>query len=118
MVGVGGPTNAPARPLLSIASHGPLAQVVPGAANSCQLAGGSENKGLALLDVGVNLLQGGNRECSGLASTGLGLGNDIVTWWERRQHADKVAGETRNAALPLMTGMMARCWIAEGRSKP
>lgn len=44
-----------------------------------KLAGGGEDQGLALLDVGIDLLQGGNRESSRLASTGLGLSDDIVT---------------------------------------
>ncbi|EPE06346.1 hypothetical protein F503_02474 [Ophiostoma piceae UAMH 11346] len=43
-----------------------------------QLAGGGEDQGLALLDVGVDLLQHGDGEGGSLASTGLGLGNDIV----------------------------------------
>lgn len=44
-----------------------------------QLTGGGENERLALLDVGVDLLENGDGESSGLASTGLGLRNDIVT---------------------------------------
>jgi hypothetical protein len=43
-----------------------------------QLTGGSEDEGLALLDVGVDLLEDRDGEGSSLASTGLGLGNDIV----------------------------------------
>jgi len=45
-----------------------------------KLAGRGEDKGLAGLDVGVKLLEDGDGESSGLASTGLGLGNDIVAW--------------------------------------
>ena len=45
-----------------------------------KLTGGSEDEGLASLDVGVKLLENGDGEGSGLASTGLGLGNDIVAW--------------------------------------
>jgi hypothetical protein len=45
----------------------------------CQLAGGGENKGLALLDGRVQLLQDGDGEGSRLTSTRLGLSNDIVT---------------------------------------
>lgn len=43
-----------------------------------QLTGGGQDQSLALLDRGVNLLENGNRESSRLASTRLGLGNDIV----------------------------------------
>lgn len=43
-----------------------------------QLAGGGKNQGLALLDSRVDLLENGNGEGSSLASTGLGLGDDIV----------------------------------------
>lgn len=43
-----------------------------------QLTGGGENESLALLQVGVDLLQDRNREGGGLAGTGLSLGNDIV----------------------------------------
>lgn len=39
---------------------------------------GGENQSLATLEVGVDLLQGGNREGRGLASTRLGLSDDIV----------------------------------------
>lgn len=44
-----------------------------------QLAGGSKDQGLALLHTGVDLLENGNGESSRLASTGLGLGDHIVT---------------------------------------
>lgn len=44
-----------------------------------QLAGGGEDEGLALLDVGVDLLQDRDGEGGGLSGTGLSLGNDIVT---------------------------------------
>jgi hypothetical protein len=43
-----------------------------------KLTGGGENECLAGLDVGVDLLEGGDGEGSGLSSTGLGLCNDIV----------------------------------------
>lgn len=43
-----------------------------------KLTGGSQDQSLALLDSGVDLLENGNGESSRLASTGLGLGNDIV----------------------------------------
>lgn len=43
-----------------------------------KLTGGGEDQSLARLDVGVDLLQDGDREGGGLAGTRLGLGNDIV----------------------------------------
>lgn len=43
-----------------------------------KLTSGSEDQSLATLDGGVDLLQGGNREGRGLASTRLGLSDDIV----------------------------------------
>jgi hypothetical protein len=43
-----------------------------------QLTSGSKDEGLALLDGRVDLLKGGDGEGSRLASTRLGLGNDIV----------------------------------------
>lgn len=45
-----------------------------------QLAGGGENQSLAGLDVGVQLLQDGDGEGSGLAGTGLSLSDNIVAW--------------------------------------
>jgi hypothetical protein len=82
-----------------------------------ELTGGGEDKRLAGLDVGVDLLEGRDGEGSRLTGTGLGLRDDIVAWWVVlvfffffRNHVGH--------HLPLMTGMMARCWIADGRSKP
>lgn len=43
-----------------------------------KLTGGGEDEGLAGLDLGVDLLEGGDREGSGLTGTGLGLGDNIV----------------------------------------
>lgn len=81
-----------------------------------QLTSGGKDEGLALLDVGVDLLQNRDGEGGSLASTGLGLGNDIVTLGGV---SDGLAFDLRDVfALPLMTGMIARCWIADGRSKP
>jgi hypothetical protein len=45
-----------------------------------QLTGGGEDERLAGLDVGVDLLEGGDGEGSGLAGTGLRLRNDIVAF--------------------------------------
>jgi hypothetical protein len=43
-----------------------------------ELTGGSQDQGLAGLQLVVDLLEDGDREGGGLAGTGLGLGNDIV----------------------------------------
>jgi hypothetical protein len=43
-----------------------------------QLTGWSEDQCLALLDVGVELLEDGDRESGSLSGTRLSLGNDIV----------------------------------------
>jgi hypothetical protein len=43
-----------------------------------QFTGGSNDQSLAALDVGVELLESRDGESSGLSSTGLSLGNDIV----------------------------------------
>ena len=45
-----------------------------------KLTGRGKDQSLASLEVGVNLLKGGNREGCRLASTGLGLSDDIVAW--------------------------------------
>jgi hypothetical protein len=81
-----------------------------------QLTGGSKDEGLASLDVGVELLQSGDGESGSLSSTGLGLGDNIATC--DFQINDTVFRGRNGENIPLMTGMMARCWIAEGRSKP
>ena len=81
-----------------------------------KLASGGEDKSLAGLEGGVDLLENGDGEGSGLASTGLGLSNDIVTFGESQRELTTFFSSC--VFLPLMTGMIARCWIAEGRSKP
>jgi hypothetical protein len=43
-----------------------------------KLTGGGKDQSLALLDVGVDLLENRDGESGGLSSTGLSLGNDIV----------------------------------------
>jgi hypothetical protein len=45
-----------------------------------QLTGGGEDEGLALLDIGVELLEDGDRESGSLSGTRLGLSNDIVSF--------------------------------------
>lgn len=82
-----------------------------------KLTGGCEDQSLARLDVGVDLLQDGDREGGGLAGTRLGLGNDIVACVAIVSGCRLQTG-TVELCLPLMTGMIARCWIADGRSKP
>ncbi|KAK5624747.1 hypothetical protein RRF57_000463 [Xylaria bambusicola] len=81
-----------------------------------KFAGGGENQSLALLDVGVDLLENRDGESGGLASTRLGLRDNIVAWGLIRTH--RCGNCERHKNIPLMTGMIARCWIAEGRSKP
>jgi len=82
-----------------------------------QLASGGKNESLALLDVRVDLLQDRDGESSGLAGTRLGLGNNIVAYADVSGYWSP-SREVEIVCIPLMTGMMARCWIAEGRSKP
>lgn len=45
-----------------------------------KLAGGRKDEGLALLDLGVNILENRDGESGSLASARLGLGNNIATW--------------------------------------
>lgn len=45
-----------------------------------QLTGGSEDQGLASLQVGVDLLESRDGESGSLSGTGLGLSDNIVTW--------------------------------------
>jgi len=45
-----------------------------------QFTSWGKDQSLALLDVGVKLLQDGDRESGGLSGTRLGLRNDIVTF--------------------------------------
>jgi hypothetical protein len=44
-----------------------------------ELTGGGEDQGLAGLDAGVDLLEDRDGEGGGLAGTGLGLGDNVVT---------------------------------------
>jgi len=81
-----------------------------------KLTGGGEDERLAGLDVGVDLLEGGDGEGSRLSGTGLRLRNDIVAW--HTSVSVTIWCCCAEANLPLMTGMMARCWMADGRSKP
>jgi hypothetical protein len=81
-----------------------------------KLTGGSKDQGLAGLDAGVDLLEDRDGEGGGLAGTGLGLSDNIVACCllVSGRFAESFCG----VYIPLMTGMMARCWIADGRSKP
>ena len=45
-----------------------------------KLAGGGEDESLALLDLGVDVLENRDGEGSGLAGTGLGLSDNITTF--------------------------------------
>ena len=85
----------------------------------CQLASGGEDEGLAGLDAGIDLLQDRDGESGSLAGTGLSLSNDIVTCLcGERQYDGQKNTKMPVLCLPLITGMIARCWIADGRSKP
>lgn len=81
-----------------------------------QLTGGSDNQSLAGLELLVDLLESGDGESGSLSGTRLGLGNDIVAWDALVSiiNYGRPCGEN----IPAMMGLMARCWIAEGRSKP
>jgi len=81
-----------------------------------ELAGGSEDQGLAGLDVRIDLLEDRDGESGRLAGTGLGLSDDIVPCAQRQYAPRRVQHDGHFS--PLITGMMARCWIADGRSKP
>lgn len=80
-----------------------------------QLTGWGEDQSLASLDVGVDLLENGDGESGSLSGTGLGLSDNVVTCIESVEFS---ARGIVSRYAPLMTGMIARCWIAEGRSKP
>jgi hypothetical protein len=73
-----------------------------------------KNQCLALLDVGIDLLKNRDGECGCLASSGLRLRNNIVTL----EVLGLVAKFRNFYYSPLITGIIARCWIADGRSKP
>lgn len=79
-----------------------------------KLTGGGEDQGLACFQVGVDFLKDGDGEGGSLSSARLGLGNDIGAL----TGLIMILLFNRNVYPPLMTGMMARCWMAEGRSKP
>lgn len=66
-----------------------------------KLTSGSQDQSLASLEVLVNLLEGGDREGSGLAGTGLSLSNDIGAYQLVRQRL--VVGGVK-WYIPLMTG--------------
>jgi hypothetical protein len=81
-----------------------------------ELTGRGEDEGLACLDVGVDLLEDRDGEGGGLARAGLCLSNDVGAWVTRESKTFVLSCEVIN--VPLITGMMARCWMADGRSKP
>jgi hypothetical protein len=80
-----------------------------------QLTGWGEDQSLALLNVGVELLEDGDGESGSLSGTRLSLCNNIVAL---ELLAIATGSWEISKSLPLMTGMIARCWIADGRSKP
>ena len=79
-----------------------------------QFTGRGQDKSLAGLEAAVDLLKSGDGEGSGFTGTGLSLSNDIVAL----NMLEMKFGSGVFQYIPLMTGMIARCWIAEGRSKP
>jgi hypothetical protein len=83
-----------------------------------ELTGGGEDKCLAGLDALVDLLEGRDGEGGRLSGTGLGLGDNIVAWCLCQSPVLLWCWWGWWANSPLMTGMMARCWMADGRSKP
>lgn len=83
-----------------------------------QLTSGSEDKGLASLKAGIDLLKDGDGERGGLAGSGLSLGDHIVACHIHCSVCGFDVHEIPSEYAPLITGMMARCWIADGRSKP
>jgi hypothetical protein len=79
-----------------------------------ELTGGCEDESLASLEVGIDLLESRDGEGCSLAGAGLSLSDDIGAL--EIVSLDQIS--KWRGSVPLMTGMMARCWIAEGRSKP
>jgi hypothetical protein len=71
-----------------------------------QLTGRGEDQSLALLDIGIDLLEDRDGEGGSLSGTRLSLSNDVVAW---NSLADDIDNGTRGMDSPLMTGMMARC---------
>lgn len=61
-----------------------------------KLTGGGQNQGLTLLEVGIDLLQNGDRKCGGLAGARLGLGNDIVACDGRISSGRQKGGDRGN----------------------
>ena len=72
-----------------------------------QFAGGSEDEGLAGLDVGIDFLKNGDREGGSLARSRLGLGNNVGPYVPNSVFT--MAAYVSQESKPLMTGMMARC---------
>lgn len=80
-----------------------------------QLTGWGKDQSLALLNVGVKLLEDRDGESGGFSGTRLSLGNNIMALDDMLETLVETADFVYS---PLMTGIIARCWIAEGRSKP
>lgn len=81
-----------------------------------QLTGWCKDQSLALLNVGVKLLEDGDGESGGLSGTRLSLGNNVMAFYSVLDVLKINVAYSMNS--PLMTGIIARCWIADGRSKP
>ena len=65
-----------------------------------QLASGSQDQGLACLDGDIEFLENGDAESSSLASSGLGLGNNVVTLYNGN---DGTLLNGRRSLEPLQT---------------
>ena len=81
-----------------------------------ELTSGGQDEGLDLLDGRVDSLQDGNGEGGSLSSTRLSLGNNVMAFYSVLDVLKINVAYSMNS--PLMTGIIARCWIADGRSKP
>lgn len=71
-----------------------------------QLTGWCKDQSLALLNVGVKLLEDRDGESGGLSGTRLSLSNNVVALNKILDTLKNVAGLENS---PLMTGMIARC---------
>jgi hypothetical protein len=81
-----------------------------------KLTGRCKDQSLAGFQVLVYLLEDRDREGGSFASSRLSLCNDI-----RSCIILSVSGNSERECsqiVPFMTGIIARCWIADGRSKP
>ena len=79
-----------------------------------ELTSGRKDERLGALDVGVELLEDGNGERSGLASTRLGLRDDVVALDDGHDGTLLDSGGTLKTRLTVSTGR--RLWFAAART--